>query len=154
MPLEKAKTVLRLLSEAGMKKLNISGGEPFLNPKYIGEVFKFCKEELALESTSVVCNGSKVTEKWLNEYGQYLDVIAISCDSFDSETNEKQGRRDTAKAGDHIRNVKDVADLCKRHGIRVKINSVITMRVLFFSPNKLPDKRIFLIFSEIIGKKI
>jgi len=65
--MDKAKTALRLLAEAGMKKLNISGGEPFLNPKYIGEVFKFCKEELNLESTSVVCNGSKVTENgWTN----------------------------------------------------------------------------------------
>jgi len=125
--MDKAKTALRLLAEAGMKKLNISGGEPFLNPKYIGEVFKFCKEELNLESTSVVCNGSKVTEKWMDEYGQYLDVMAISCDSFNSETNEKQGRGETGKADDHILNVRDVADLCKRHGIRVKINSVITM---------------------------
>jgi len=63
----------------------------------------------------------------MNEYGQYLDVMAISCDSFNSETNEKQGRGEAAKGGDHISNVQDVADLCKRHGIRVKINSVITM---------------------------
>lgn len=127
LPLDKAKVGLRLLCEAGMKKLNISGGEPFLNPKYIGEVFKFCKEELNLESTTVVCNGSKVTEKWMHEYGQYLDIMAISCDSFNSETNEKQGRGETGNGGDHISNVQDVADLCKRYGIRVKINSVITM---------------------------
>ena len=63
----------------------------------------------------------------MDEYGQYLDVMAISCDSFNSETNEKQGRGETGKADDHILNVRDVADLCKRHGIRVKINSVITM---------------------------
>ncbi|KIM38465.1 hypothetical protein M413DRAFT_420222 [Hebeloma cylindrosporum] len=127
LPIDKAKLALRLLSEAGMKKLNISGGEPFLNPKHIGEIFKFCKEELKLEATSVVCNGSKVTEKWLNEYGQYLDVMAISCDSFNSDTNEKQGRRENGKGDNHIGKVQDVAALCKRHGIRVKINSVITI---------------------------
>jgi radical S-adenosyl methionine domain-containing protein 2 len=125
--MDKAKIGLRFLCEAGMKKLNISGGEPFLNPRYIGEIFKFCKEELNLESTSVVCNGSKVTEKWVHEYGRYLDVMAISCDSFNSETNEKQGRRETGKGSDHIGNVQDVAELCKRHGVRVKINSVITI---------------------------
>jgi radical S-adenosyl methionine domain-containing protein 2 len=132
--MDKAKVALRLLCEAGMKKLNISGGEPFLNPKYIGEIFKFCKEELNLESTSVVCNGSKVTDKWMREYGKYLDVMAISCDSFNSETNEKQGRGETGKGSDHISNVQDVTDLCKMHGIRVKINSVITMQAIFLSP--------------------
>ena len=111
-----------------MLKLNISGGEPFLNAKYIGEVFKFCKEELQLESTTVVCNGSKVTKKWMNEYGQYLDVMAISCDSFDPETNEKHGRGDQHGGDDHISNVKDVADMCRLYGIKVKINSVITMQ--------------------------
>jgi radical S-adenosyl methionine domain-containing protein 2 len=114
-----------------MLKLNISGGEPFLNAKYIGEVFKFCKEELQLESTSVVCNGSKVTEKWMDEYGQYLDVMAISCDSFVPETNEKHGRGEKNGGNGHISNVKDVADMCKRYGIKVKINSVITMQVDF-----------------------
>jgi len=63
-----------------MRKLNISGGEPFLQPRFVGEIFKFCKEELGLESTSVVNNGSKVTERWLDEYGQYLDIMAISCE--------------------------------------------------------------------------
>lgn len=111
-----------------MLKLNISGGEPFLNAYYIGEVFKFCKEELQLESTSVVCNGSKVTEKWMDEYSQYLDVMAISCDSFDPETNEKHGRGDK-HSGDHISNVMNVADICKQYGIKVKLNSVITMQV-------------------------
>jgi len=129
--MEKARAGLRLLSEAGMRKLNISGGEPFLNAKYIGEVFKYCKEELRLESTSVVCNGSKVTEKWMNEYGQYLDVMAISCDSFDPETNTKHGRGEKNGGEGHISNVKDVVDMCRRHGIKVKINSVITMQVDF-----------------------
>ncbi|KAG8903292.1 Radical S-adenosyl methionine domain-containing protein 2 [Tulasnella sp. 403] len=129
LPLEKAKVGLKLMADAGMRKLNISGGEPYLNAGYIGEVFRYCKEELKLESTSVVCNGSKVTEKWMEEYGNYLDVMAISCDSFDPETNAIQGRRDKAGGtrSDHITRVKDVVDLCKRYGIRVKINSVVTI---------------------------
>ena len=28
-----------------------------------------------------------MTEKWLDTDGQYLDMITISCDSFDPETN-------------------------------------------------------------------
>lgn len=109
-----------------MKKLNISGGEPFLTPQFIGEIFRFCKEELNLDSCSVVNNGSKVTEKWLDTYGRYLDVMAISCDSFLSETNVLQGRAENGKP-DHIRRVFEVAAWCRTRGIKVKINSVITI---------------------------
>jgi radical S-adenosyl methionine domain-containing protein 2 len=75
-----------------MVKLNISGGEPYLQGDFIGEVFRYCKDELNLESCSVVTNGSKVTERWLDTYGKYLDIMAISCDSFDPETNVLIGR--------------------------------------------------------------
>lgn len=108
LPLNDAKRGLRILADAGMKKLNISGGEPFLTPQFIGEVFRFCKDELKLESCSIVNNGSKVTEKWLDTYGKYLDVMAISCDSFVAETNVLQGRSENGKP-DHVRRVFEVA---------------------------------------------
>ncbi|KZV93434.1 radical SAM enzyme [Exidia glandulosa HHB12029] len=124
LPLDEAKRALTLLRDAGMRKLNISGGEPFLQPKFIGEIFRFCKEELHLESTSVVNNGSKVTQKWLEEYGQYLDIMAISCDSFDPDTNVRIGRSENG-SGAHIGRVFRVAQWCKDYGIRVKINTVV-----------------------------
>lgn len=129
LPLEDAKHGLRMLSDAGMKKLNISGGEPFLQPRYIGDAFKFCKEELHIESCSVVSNGSKVTEKWLDTYGKYLDVMAISCDSFDVDTNIMQGRAEHGTATTHINNVIKVAQWAKERGIKVKINTVVTRYV-------------------------
>lgn len=126
--LDEAKRALTLLREAGMRKLNISGGEPFLQPTFIGEIFRFCKEELQLESTSIVNNGSKVTEKWLDEYGRYLDIMAISCDSFDPDTNVRIGRSENG-SGAHIGRVFRVARWCNDHGIRVKINTVVNKRV-------------------------
>ena len=45
-----------------------------------------------MESVSIVNNGSKVTEKWMSEYAYYLDIMAVSCDSFDGETNKRIGR--------------------------------------------------------------
>lgn len=127
--MDQAQRALRLLADAGMKKLSISGGEPFLEPKYLGEVFKYCKEELCIESCSVVSNGSKVTEKWLDTYGKYLDMIAISCDSFDAETNLKQGRAENGTSATHINTVFKVAQWAKERGIMVKINTVVTMQV-------------------------
>jgi radical S-adenosyl methionine domain-containing protein 2 len=125
LPIDEAKRGLRLLADAGMVKLNCSGGEPFLKPEFIGEIFRYCKEDLRLESCSVVNNGSKVTEKWLDTYGRYLDVMAISCDSFDPEVNALLGRAEHG-SGNHIGRVFQVAEWCKQRNIKVKINSVIT----------------------------
>jgi hypothetical protein len=44
-------------AEAGMKKLNISGGEPFLRDEFLGEIIKFSKFELGLESTGIYAMG-------------------------------------------------------------------------------------------------
>ena len=107
-----------------MKKLNISGGEPFLQEDFLGEIIKFSKVDLGLESTGIICNGSKVTEKWLDKYGQYLDIMGVSCDSFDVETNLKIGRSQNGK-GVHTKKVFQVADWCKDRGIMFKLNSVI-----------------------------
>ncbi|KAF8577317.1 hypothetical protein K439DRAFT_1649119 [Ramaria rubella] len=99
-----------------MKKLNISGGEPFLKPEFIGEIFfHFCKEELHLESCSIVNNDSKVKEKWLDTYGH-----------FDAEVNIKLGRSEKNGTAKHVGHVFQVADWCKQRGIKLKINSVIT----------------------------
>ena len=35
---------------------------------------------------------TQVTEKWMSEYAYYLDIMAVSCDSFDENTNAKIGR--------------------------------------------------------------
>jgi radical S-adenosyl methionine domain-containing protein 2 len=58
--------------DAGMVKINFSGGEPFLpdRGRYLGELVKYCKEELALQSVSVISNGSLIREKWFADYGE------------------------------------------------------------------------------------
>ena len=35
---------------------------------------------------------TKVTETWMQEFGYWLDIMAVSCDSFDEEINKKIGR--------------------------------------------------------------
>jgi radical S-adenosyl methionine domain-containing protein 2 len=97
-----------------------------------------------LESTSVVTNGSKVTYKWFEKYGRYLDIMALSCDSFDPDTLLKIGRSETGKPT-HIPNLlkyvvllplcsrfvhqanwrAQVVDWCREYGVIVKANSFI-----------------------------
>lgn len=83
---------LRLLSKAGMRKINFAGGEPFLYPEKLAMLCRFCKEELGLESVSIITNGTKVTKRWMEKHGRWVDVMGVSCDSFDEETNKAIGR--------------------------------------------------------------
>ncbi|KXX78402.1 Radical S-adenosyl methionine domain-containing protein 2 [Madurella mycetomatis] len=112
---------LRLLKEAGMKKLNIAGGEPFLYPKFLGAMLQFCKENLRLESVSIVTNGSKVTERFLKQYGRYIDVLAVSCDSFNEQTNIEIGRGD----GSNVAQLFRIRDWCRKYNIKFKLNTVV-----------------------------
>lgn len=72
-------------------------------------------------AVSIVSNGSKIKESWFRSWGQYLDILAISCDSFDEETNKLIGRGN----GKHVEQVYKVAEWCRKYGIKFKLNSVI-----------------------------
>lgn len=130
-PLKDAKRGMKLLKEAGMRKVNFSGGEPFIvdSGKFVGELVRYCKEELGLESVTIVSNGSLIKKHWFRKYGQYLDILAVSCDSFVPRTNRKIGRAwQNSKQGqgkDHIKSLTDVREWCTEYGVKFKINTVV-----------------------------
>ncbi|KIM40966.1 hypothetical protein M413DRAFT_445739, partial [Hebeloma cylindrosporum] len=66
---------------------------------------------------------TKVTEQWLDTYGQHLDIMGVSCDSFDPDTNLKIGRSQNGR-GVHTK-VFQVAHWRKDRGIMFKLNSVV-----------------------------
>lgn len=121
LPLAHSKRGLKLLKEAGMRKVNFAGGEPFLYPRFLSSMLVYCKEELHLESVSIVTNGSLVKEKFLRDYGKYIDILAVSCDSFDEATNIHIGRG----KGEHIAKLKVLSQLCREYGIKFKVNTVV-----------------------------
>nr|BAE30787.1 unnamed protein product [Mus musculus]BAE30790.1 unnamed protein product [Mus musculus]BAE30927.1 unnamed protein product [Mus musculus] len=125
LPLEEAKRGLLLLKQAGLEKINFSGGEPFLQDRgeYLGKLVRFCKEELALPSVSIVSNGSLIRERWFKDYGEYLDILAISCDSFDEQVNALIGRGQGKK--NHVENLQKLRRWCRDYKVAFKINSVI-----------------------------
>ncbi|XP_063228182.1 S-adenosylmethionine-dependent nucleotide dehydratase RSAD2-like isoform X1 [Bacillus rossius redtenbacheri] len=125
MPLEEAKEGLRLLKEEGMEKINFSGGEPFLpdRGRYLGSLVQYCKEELRLPSVSIVSNGSLIREAWFKNYGKYLDILAISCDSFNEDTNKAIGRGQGTR--NHIESLMKIRQWCSRYRVAFKVNTVI-----------------------------
>ncbi|KAI1811967.1 radical S-adenosyl methionine domain-containing protein 2 [Poronia punctata] len=112
---------LRLLKDAGMRKINFAGGEPFLYPDKLAMLCRFCKEDLGLESVSIITNGTKVTERWLEKHGKWVDVMGVSCDSFDEPTNIAIGRG----TGKNVEQLFRIRNWCERLGIKFKLNTVI-----------------------------
>lgn len=90
------------------------------NPE-LGELVEFGKQVLALESVSIVSNGSLIKKPWLQQYGAHLDILAISCDSFDEATNIKVGRG----SGDNVAQLFRIRDWCREYGIKFKLNTVV-----------------------------
>lgn len=125
LPLEEAKRGLKKLHDAGMKKINFSGGEPFIvnRGKFVGELVKYSKKNLKIESVTIVSNGSLINEKWFEDYGKYLDILAISCDSYKEETLKKIGR--FANRTEHLKQLQSISHLCKSYQIKFKINTVV-----------------------------
>lgn len=96
-------------------------GEPFLHKKFLGIMISFCKEQLHLESVSIVTNGSLVDDKFLRSYGRYVDILAVSCDSFDEQTNIAIGRG----SGNQVDKLFEIAGLCRKYNIKLKLNTVV-----------------------------
>ena len=69
--------VMVLFTHVGMEKVNFSGGEPFIHQKgkYVGELVRYCKEDLSLPSVSIVSNGSLIDEEWFQEYGEDITKL-------------------------------------------------------------------------------
>lgn len=60
---------------------------------------------------------------FLSPSGDYLDILAISCDSFDEETNQLIGRAQGRKS--HLDSLYKIRNWCQQYKVAFKINSVI-----------------------------
>jgi len=112
LPTGKSKLGLQLLQHSGTEKINFAGGEPFLNPQILGELCQFASMECNM-AVSIISNGSLIKSDWMEQYGEYVDILGVSVDSFDPETNALIGRGtgDTTK-NQHVSRVLQVRDMC------------------------------------------
>lgn len=109
--------ILDKLKEAGLKKITFAGGEPLLY-KWIYEVIVYSKG-IGL-TTSIITNGSFLTDDLLLKFKGYLDWIGISIDSLNQETNIKIGRTNKVNP-----NYFELVGKIKMHGFKLKINTVV-----------------------------
>ena len=114
--------LITLIAEAGFLKINFAGGEPTLCP-WLPELIRHAKS-LGL-TTSVVSNGSRITEAWLNNLASCLDILAISIDSVDSQNQRKIGRLVNGKPPMTEADYLSIGESAKARGIRLKVNTVV-----------------------------
>ena len=57
--------------------------------------------------------------------GEYLDILAISCDSFNEETNRVIGRHQ--KNIHHLNSLFNIQQWCQTYQVAFKINSVVNV---------------------------
>lgn len=76
---------------------------------------------MGIESISIMSNGSKVTEKCLCENATFIDILAVSCDSFEPETNIKIGR---GRSGKNMEQLTKVAGWCQQFSIKFNVNNI------------------------------
>lgn len=109
--------ILDKLKEAGLQKITFAGGEPLLY-KWIYEVIVYSKS-IGL-TTSLITNGSLLTDELLERFKGQLDWIGVSVDSPIDEINVKIGR--TYK---NMPNYYELVSKIKKHGFKLKINTVV-----------------------------
>lgn len=123
LPIEESAKGLRLLKDAGCEKINFAGGEPFLHPILLGELCLVASEELGM-AVSIISNGSLISNEWMEMYAKYVDVLGVSVDSFQPETNANIGRGGDAN-NEHVQRMMKVRDLCSKHDVLFKLNTVV-----------------------------
>ena len=130
-----AQELIRQLKFYGFTKINFAGGEPLIHPHIIDHII-YAKSIGFI--TSIVTNGSKLDQAFLDSISGSLDYVGISIDSLDEHFNLFSGR---AYAGKRPISREEYFNLCtmvKNRGIGLKVNTVVN------AVNKLEDMSSFI----------
>jgi len=104
-------------------RINLVGGEPLLY-KEILPLIKYIHSKGI--RVSLVTNGSLLTEEFLSEAGEFLDMIGISVDTLKKETAIMIGR---STQNEQTLSLKKLITICKKIkslNIRLKVNIVVS----------------------------
>jgi radical S-adenosyl methionine domain-containing protein 2 len=118
---EEAMLVIKGLAVAGCQKINFVGGEPTLCP-WLGKLIHYAKS-LGLV-TSIVTNGTGLTDAFLEDMLGALDWIGMSVDSLNETTLKALGRQCSGQIIDdefYYNKVKKINNL----GYKLKLNTVV-----------------------------
>jgi len=102
-------------------KVNFAGGEPMLSPTFVEDI---CYAKSLGLTTSLVTNGSLLSERLLDKLSGQLDLLTISIDSLKPGTNRAIGRtnrQNPLTVSEYL----DRILKARTRGITVKLNTVV-----------------------------
>ena len=115
------------LSNSKVEKINFVGGEPMLHPHL--ETWIITAKSFGL-TTSIVSNGTRMSEEWLVKMRPYLDWLGLSIDASNDNLHALMGRglRGEIASGfsRHLERSKEVWKIARRLGYGLKLNTVVT----------------------------
>ena len=115
------------LSSCGVEKINFVGGEPMLHRHL--DAWIIAAKSCGL-TTSIVSNGTRMTEEWLTKMRPYLDWLGLSIDASNDEMHFSMGRGQKGEIASgfsgHLKRSKRVWRIAQRLGYGLKLNTVVT----------------------------
>lgn len=132
--------ILKRIIGYGTEQITWSGGEALLVP-HVTKLMKYAKEHGIYNKLTT--NGKLLTSEKIKDLKPYIDLVALSIDSFNDDTNQSIGRGKEHRSIviDRIKNLID-------SGILVDINTVVVRQNI----NDLIEMAEFLKDNPINGK--
>ena len=120
-------SLIQDLANSGVKKINFVGGEPMLHPHLEAWIVAAKSCEL---TTSIVSNGTKMTEEWMTRMRPHLDWLGLSIDASNDEMHALMGRGLKGEIASgfsrHLERSKEVWQIARELGYGLKLNTVVT----------------------------
>ncbi|MEG2787790.1 MAG: GTP 3',8-cyclase MoaA [Romboutsia sp.] len=144
---EDYKTILKVFSTTGIKKVRFTGGEPLLY-KDLDKLIEYARTDCKIEDICMTTNAIGLSNQIRNLKDRGLKKVNISIDSLNEEKYKKITR------GGDLNQVLDALDRCIELGIEVKINCVLIEGLnddeLYNFINITKDKTIDVRFIELM----
>lgn len=146
--------ILKRIISFDTDQITWSGGEALLVPHAIS-LMKYAKEHGIYNK--ITTNGKLLTSKKIEEIKPYIDLVALSIDSLQDETNKALGR-----GIEHRKTVIDRIKHLMNEGIKVDINTVVTNKNIddldemgkFFRENPISGKWKLMTFFPVREKAL
>ena len=122
LPQDDCISVVDRIADFGFEKINFAGGEPTLCP-WLPDLIAHAKAHGL--TTSIVTNGSRITDPWLDALNGTLDWIGLSIDTLDTEKLMRLGRAIGGTIPIPPEKYLDIIRAVKQGGIHLKINTVV-----------------------------
>ena len=115
----------KYLTEFESIRLNLVGGETFLNIRKVTRIIHQAKQRKF--SLSAITNGSRLNNELVTLIANNFNSIGFSVDSLDSPTNIKIGRTEKSGVMDTDKVLKDISLIKELNpSIDIKINTVVS----------------------------